>query len=180
MLRASTGCPTSERAPTSPRTCSGIAPRWRTTRQDSTASQAIGNAVCENFDQSGEWGWARGRFGQLTRSVVAGPQYLVDIVELNGPTDHTLELPWHLAGEVEITPSGTWVPAELTDEFAHDVERFVPAEETGRVLRSRSGAATLNIHLPPVGELLRAVAPGAPGTSASVPFYIVRAEGKNP
>jgi hypothetical protein len=142
-------------------------------------SQPMGNAVCENFDQTGEWGWARARFGQMTRSVVAGPQYLVDIVELNGPTDHTLELPWHLTGEVVITPSGTWIPAELADEFARDVERFVPSEEIPCVLRSRSGAATLNIHLPAAGELLRAVAPGAPGTSAAVPFYIVRAEGKN-
>src|SRR5215218_8493500 len=142
-------------------------------------SQPMGNAVCENFDQNGEWCWARGRFGQLRRSVVAGPQYLVDIVELNGPSDHMLELPWHLTGQVEITPSGTWVADELTDEFAREVERFVPSEDTLRVLRSRSGNATLNIHLPVAGELLRAVAPGAPGTSPAVPFYIVRAGGKN-
>jgi hypothetical protein len=70
-------------------------------------SQPMGDAVCENFDGGGEWGWARARFAQMTRTIVAGQQYLVDIVELNGPADHTLELPWHVSGEVDIEPSGT-------------------------------------------------------------------------
>jgi hypothetical protein len=37
----------------------------------------------------------------------------------------------------------------------------------------------MDIHLPLTGELLRAVAPGAPGTSPALPFYIVRSTGKN-
>ncbi len=47
-------------------------------------SQPREDATCENFDRSGDWAWARGRFGPLTRTVVAGPRYLLDVVELAG------------------------------------------------------------------------------------------------
>src|SRR2546427_958333 len=36
------------------------------------ASQLPGDAACEAFDEPGEWGWVRGRFGDITRTVVAG------------------------------------------------------------------------------------------------------------
>ena len=55
------------------------------------------------------WSWARGRFGDLTRTLVAG-SYLLDVVELNGAEEHTLELPWHPDGHVEVVTPGGWVP----------------------------------------------------------------------
>jgi len=38
---------------------------------------APGDAVCETFDTSGEVAWVRGRQGELTRTVVSGPGYLL-------------------------------------------------------------------------------------------------------
>jgi hypothetical protein len=143
-------------------------------------SQPVGDAVCEYFEHSGAWAWARGRYGDLTRSLIAGPSYLLDVVELAGAEDHLLELPLHLSGTVDARPSGTWVPAELEDEFVQQVERFVPASNDPLILRSRGrGGATLNLHLAFDGELLRAVAPGAPGTAEPVPFYLVRTRGRS-
>jgi hypothetical protein len=143
-------------------------------------SQPVGDAVCDNFDQSGAWAWARGRYGNLTRSLIAGPSYLLDVVELVGAEDHLLELPLHLSGTVDVSPSGTWTPAVLENEFVQRVERFVPASDSPLVLRSCGrGGATLNVHLAFDGELLRAIAPGAPGTIHPVPFYLVRAQGRN-
>jgi heparinase II/III-like protein len=143
-------------------------------------SQPMGDAVCDNFEQSGAWAWARGRYGDLTRSLVAGPDYLLDVVELSAAEDHLLELPLHLSGTVEVMPSGTWVPAELASEFVRQVERFVPATSEALVLRARgSGGATLTLGLVSDGELLRALAPGAPGTAGPVPFYLIRVQGRN-
>src|SRR6266446_10919719 len=57
------------------------------------ASQSPGGAVCETFDISGEWAWVRGRYGEIARTVVSGPGYLLDVVELASRAEHTLELP---------------------------------------------------------------------------------------
>ena len=142
-------------------------------------SQVPGDALCENFDRKGAWGWARGRFGELTRTLVAGPSYLLDVVELSGTDDHTLELPWHLTGSVSVEPAGRWEPADFTDEFARQAERLVAPPGASRRLRSQGANARLSLFLPPEGDLLRAVAPGAPGTTEPAAFYIIRARGKN-
>ena len=142
-------------------------------------SQSPGDAVCDNFDQRGEWAWVRARYGDLGRILVSGPEYLLDVVELAGGEDRVLELPWHLSGRVEVQPPGNWVPAELSDEFVRQVERFVPASGAPVVLRSCGQKATLSVHLGSEAELLRAVAPGAPGTAERVPFFLLRAKGRN-
>ncbi|HEV8176595.1 MAG TPA: hypothetical protein VGP44_02790, partial [Gemmatimonadales bacterium] len=102
-------------------------------------------------------------------------------VELASGEDHLLELPWHLTGTVELEPPGNWVPAELRDEFVRSVERFVPASSAPVVLRARApdGDATMSIHQASEAELLRAVAPGAPGTTELVPFFLLRVRGRN-
>ena len=51
---------------------------------------------CEAFDVREGWSWARGRFGELSRTLVAGT-YLLDVVELDARGGSHLELPWHLA-----------------------------------------------------------------------------------
>ena len=142
-------------------------------------SQSPGDAVCDNFEQRGEWAWVRARYGELVRILVSGPGYLLDVVELASSEEHVLELPWHLSGVVEAGPAGNWVPGELRDEFVRDVQRFVPASGAPLVLRSRGRNATLSIHLASDAELLRAVAPGAPGTAEPVPFFLLRAKGRN-
>lgn len=142
-------------------------------------SQSPGDAVCENFDRRGEWAWARARYGDLVRTLISGPAYLLDVVELAAAEEHVLELPWHLSGQVEMEPAGNWVPAELDDEFVRQVERFVPASGAPVVLRSRGRNATLSLRLASDAELLRAMAPGAPGTAEPVPFFVQRAKGRN-
>jgi heparinase II/III-like protein len=142
-------------------------------------SQSPGDAVCDNFEQRGGWAWVRARYGDLVRILVSGPAYLLDVVELAAGDDHVLELPWHLSGSVEAEPAGNWVPAELRDEFVRQVERFVPASSKPVVLRSCGKTARLSVHLAGEAELLRAMAPGAPGTPEAVPFYLQRAKGRN-
>lgn len=143
-------------------------------------SQPVEDAVCENFEQSGAWVWARGRFGACTRSVIAGPDYVLDVLELSASEDHVLELPLHLAGRVEAQPQGAWEPAELSDEFVQGVERFRSGSEGALVLQScgREGAL-IGVHLLFTGELLRAQAPGSPADRALVPFYLMRGRGRN-
>jgi hypothetical protein len=142
-------------------------------------SQPPGDASCDNFEERGDWAWARAHYGDLVRTLVSGPAYLLDVVELVSGDDHVLELPWHLSGAVEVTPAGNWVPAELRDEFVSAVERFVPASGAAFILRSRGATATMSIHLASEAELLRAIGPGAPGSASQVLFYLLRARGRN-
>ncbi|MBI1967083.1 MAG: heparinase II/III family protein [Gemmatimonadetes bacterium] len=149
-------------------------------------SQPSGDGVCEAFDVQGGWGWVRGRFGDVRRTVVSGPSYVVDLVELTGREDRLLELPWHVTGDADVRNRGRWTAADLQDEFA-DAEQFVP-EAPGPVrLESSAHGARLTAHFIFEGELLRAAGPGRPGHSAEVPggrgkretFYVVRARGRN-
>jgi heparinase II/III-like protein len=143
-------------------------------------SQSMGDALCDNFEVNGDWSWARGRYGELTRTLIAGPTYLLDVLELSGSDDHLLELPLHLSGRIEVKPAGNWVAAELLDEFVSQVERFVPASAQPVVLRScGSGGATLSAHLGFEGELIRALGPGLPGTADPIQFYLVRTRGRS-
>ncbi len=142
-------------------------------------SQRLGDAVCDNFDQQGEWGWARGRFGDLTRTLVSGPNYLLDLLDLSSASDQLLELPLHLSGRSEVTMPGHWVPAELSDEFVADAQRFIP-NSPGLLRLSSSGKAGARISalidLP--GDLIRATGPGLPGTGETTPFYLLRSTGR--
>src|SRR5256714_11192173 len=83
-------------------------------------SQQPENAGCEAFDAPGEWAWARGRFGEITRTIVSGPTYLLDVVELTSRTEHVLELPWHFHGTGDVGRGGgggAWKTGDLVDEF---------------------------------------------------------------
>jgi len=141
-------------------------------------SQPPGNAVCEYFDIKGSWGWVRARFGPVGRTLVAGPRYLLDIVELSSDTDRRLDLPWHVAGQLEIGAAGAWRPAELPSEFAIDgealaLERQVPLTvtaraEAGEMMTLVSQGAT---------RIVRAVAPGPPGAGPA-PFIVIGADGR--
>ncbi len=144
-------------------------------------SQPVGDAACDAFDTQGEWGWAQGSFGHLTRTLVAGPRYLLDVVDLSAADEHLLELPWHLDGRVEILSVGSWTNGVLEDEFVSDAQRFVPAAEGTLLLRvqAHDGAPALHLHLLFHGELMRAQAPGRPGSPERATFYLVRARGRN-
>ncbi len=141
------------------------------------ASQPPGDAVCEAFDAPGEWAWVRGRFGEITRTIVAGPAYLLDVVELASRTEHVLELPWHFKGTGDVA-RGTWTSGELADEFVSRVEKLVPDGAVPVVLELAAGPRTLRAFLSFDGELVRADAPGRPGDERET-CYIVRATGRS-
>jgi hypothetical protein len=143
-------------------------------------SQAPGRATCERFQESEGWSWALGRFRDLTRTVVAGPGYVVDVVELTGREDRLLELPWHFAGEVELTSGGSWTAGALEDEFVSEVEQLTPARPGPIILRVRAGQSQLVAHLVVPGELLRIRGPGLPRrTGERDTFFVARARGRN-
>ncbi len=130
-------------------------------------SQDMDDARCVAFDESGDWSWVVGQFGAFKRTVIAGPDWILDIVE----GEAGFELPWHLGGEVGVETSGTWAPADWTREFVTGAEQFTAAGDV--VLAARSGQAAIRLHLVG-GTVVRAIAPGRPG-SPSRPFYLVRA-----
>ena len=142
------------------------------------SSQPPGDAQCVAFGHSGEWAWARGSYEPLTRTVVAGPRYVLDILEMSAPDEHLVELPWHPSAPGEVLTAGRWEPGTGADEFVRAVERFVP-EAAGAVLLRAGGpeGATLSLHLDGAAELLRAVGPGLPGTGADATFYVQRVRG---
>ncbi len=138
------------------------------------ASQAPGDARCAAFGEEGDWAWTRGTFGPLTRTLVTGPEYLLDVVEFGGEESHLVELAWHPAGQVAAETSGEWSTATLDDEFVSDVTRVACSAEKPVVLRARADqGAELSVHLLFEGELLRATAPGIPGAGPA-PFFLVR------
>ena len=142
-------------------------------------SQPPGDAVCECFDEQEGWGWVRGRYGNLSRVVVVGPEYVVDVLELTGRDEHVVELPWHLAGRGDVDTKGRWVTGELADEFVTRVELFVRDQGgTGPIVIAHvASSARLTAHTVFDGELLRAEGPGLPGRGARAPFYVLRAGG---
>src|SRR5688500_7674503 len=100
------------------------------------SSQPPGHARCVAFAEEGEWGWARGSYGSPTRTMVAGPAYLLDVDEFGADDPHLVELAWHPAGTVDVEPAGNWAGAELNDEFVSGVERFAPSSEGPIVVRA--------------------------------------------
>jgi hypothetical protein len=145
-------------------------------------SQPFGNASCETFDDRGEWVWARGRYGEIARTVLSGPEYLIDVIDLTSREEHVIEVPWHLRG-AEVETAGSWSGDVLADEFVAAVERFVPAQPGNVILQARADGAQLRAHFATAGELLRAEGPGRPrrpgeaGDGSRERFYLVRARG---
>ena len=143
------------------------------------ASGLPGDAVCEMFEAQDDWAWVRGRFEGLTRTVVSGPAYVVDVVELTGRDEHAVELPWHFLGRQDIRTPGRWVDATLEDPFVTRVERFVHETDGPIVVELTADGRQVSAHLLFDGELLRAEGPGLPGTGKRASFYVARSRGRN-
>jgi hypothetical protein len=141
------------------------------------ASQSLTDARVEGFDDRDGWGWARARFGPLTRSVVVGASYLLDVVELAGSDERMLEVPWHFQGRGEI-PGVSWQEGTLSDgEFVTRVERLAPAATAPVVTELAADGRRLTAHFASPAELLRAEAPGPPGGRHT--FYVQRIQARN-
>jgi hypothetical protein len=139
--------------------------------------QPPGDAQGEAFDEQAGWGWIRGRLGALSRTVVSGEHYLLDILELTGRDESTLELPWHFAGRGDVR-GGRWEDGELADEFVSHVLRLKPEQAGPIVLELTSDGRPLTAHFVFPGDLLRAEGPGRPNGPRE-PFYLQRARGRN-
>jgi hypothetical protein len=141
-------------------------------------SQAFVDATAEGFDAGPEWSWARARFGPLSRSIVAGQHYVLDVLELAGREERLLELPWHFAGRGEVR-GGRWEEAQLDDEYTSRVERFVPDTAAPTVLQLSADGRSLTVHFVSAGELWRAEGPGRPDRNGRETFYLQRARARN-
>src|SRR4029453_7715300 len=69
-------------------------------------SQAAGDAACEYFDDVAGWSWTQGSYGPLRRTIVSGPQYLLDIVDLTGEEEGRRGVPGDFAGGGVIVRAG--------------------------------------------------------------------------
>jgi hypothetical protein len=88
------------------------------------AGQLGGRAWCSAFDERGEWAWCRGvAEGMLgpettvTRTIVTGPDCVVDVVDVSAPEDCTVDLPLHVLGEAAIDAVTV---RDAPDEFRPD------------------------------------------------------------
>ncbi len=140
--------------------------------------QPGGEATCEMFDAGATWGWVRGRFESFERTLVQGPDYVLDVVTFSDAISGQLDLPWHFSGTIDVRSEGRWesAPGLLSGEFVRDVEQFVTENPGTLVVRAQNGDKTCQAHLAFDGILLRALAQGAPG-SAEAMFVVSRGTG---
>ncbi|HSR14173.1 MAG TPA: heparinase II/III family protein [Gemmatimonadales bacterium] len=142
-------------------------------------SPGLEDVHCEAFDARGDWAWARGRAGEVRRTLVAGPDHLLDLVELNAATEVELLLPWHLQGEWAVVSPGRWEPAELNLSWISKPERFVPEQGSAVRIEARApDGPLLRLLLTGPAELLRAVGPGLPPRPGEQPFLLQRVRGR--
>jgi hypothetical protein len=143
-------------------------------------SPGLDDVRCEAFDAGAEWSWVRGRAGEVSRTLLTGPDQVVDVVELALKEEAELLLPWHVQGEIIIVSPGQWEPVDPPGEWTSRAERLVP-EHPGpvRVEVRAPGGAVLRLTLTGAAELLRAVGPGLPGGQDDQPFLIQRVRGRS-
>ena len=139
-------------------------------------SQPGGDATCTAFQAGDDWSWMRGTWGPVTRTVVAGPEYVLDVVELNAAAERLLELPWHLDGATVLSP-GAWEPDSVGSGHVTDVERFVPASADAIAVRAEHASGTLTVHFDQGASLLRGQCPPAPTGRARRTFLMQRLRG---
>ena len=122
-------------------------------------------AQCLAYDAQGKWNWTLARWDHLRRTTILGPRWLLDITECADEHPHTLELPWHFAGDISVETAGAWTPAELASEFVTQVEQFASATGDPVIAHASSGEKRLRAFFLGDGETLRATAPGLPGSA---------------
>ena len=148
-------------------------------------SQASGIAsACSAFAVEGDWGWLRGSWGAVTRTVVAGPDQLLDLVDSAADDEHLVELPWHLNGSIEVLTPGNWVPGELDHPGTGGHRRFQPESRDARQVSVRvvAGERILHVVFGLTGELWSVTGPGLPAADLageSVEFLLLRGSGRH-
>jgi hypothetical protein len=127
------------------------------------SSQLAADGICVAFDDQGAWGWVCAQLPDTTayagaalqRTVVVGPGYVVDVVQLmSSAAERTLLLPWHGLGAAE------------ADEFG---VTFTRPEGRLRILLSARQPFKVEMHR----------APGPPGNDpAELLFPLVASDGE--
>ncbi len=124
-------------------------------------SQHGGDAHCDAFDAGPTWSWVRAVWDDVTRTLVLGPSYLLDVVQLSAAHDRTMELPWHVAGSLQ---TGVVEPSDRTfSEFAHDVRKIALDDAGGWTVTATEKGQQLALSFAGGGELFLADGPGLPG-----------------
>ena len=141
-------------------------------------SQPPGDARCEAFDVDGEWGWVRGAYRDLHRTVVAGPHSVVDVVESVGEDEHQLEIPWHFYGHIEIVSPGEWTAGHLDHPRTRNHRRFEPSEEGPIAARVVHEEAVLSVQFHTPGTVWMVEGPG-PAETGPRDFLLVRCAGRH-
>lgn len=139
----------------------------RLDRQSQSERDARGVA----FEERGEWGWMVGEWEGIRRTVIAGPRWILDILDV--PAGPEVELPWHLDGEVVMETAGTWSPTEVVGEQVTGGQIFAPADGADPVLRATRDGRSVRLLLVG-GTVVRAEGPGRPGQPRRS-FHLVRA-----
>ena len=135
-------------------------------------------AQCLAYEAQREWGWTLARWDHVRRTTILGPTWLLDVTECADEQPHTLEVPWHLAGDISVESPGAWAAAELAGAFLTQVERFAPATGAPVIARATSGEKSLRVYFVGDGDTLRATATGLPGSTRPAEFLLRRARGK--
>ena len=150
------------------------------------ADQVARDAWCSCFAQEGSWSWvraeARDLFGPRTlaiRTLVAGPDWVLDVLDVEAPARLTVDLPIHPLGAMVL-------PAEVERRNAAPLPQVTRiAELAGPIgrLAARTPLRELSMAVAPRrGEqILAAMAPGPPDLTFAdgrpMEFLIRRAAG---
>ncbi len=140
--------------------------------------QLARNGHCTAFEAAGQWTWCQavanglvGPASTITRSVITGPDYVLDVVQVNAPAGVAVDLPLHPLGDIAFDGTVTGTNVSLDSEldagiargydFAAPATRYAGAVGPVRVTR---GGSTLVVHLCPRAgeEIFRTSALGPP------------------
>ena len=141
------------------------------------------------WEERGGAGWIRASVDDIApgvtaeRTIVAMPDYLIDVLSWSADREVLVDLPIHLDGEMLGVTH--WREEPLTGgdgledgfDFLTDCERADRGTNGSVCLRAREGEARIEAHLHASGaEWWRACAPGPPG-SGDRRFFLVRRRG---
>ena len=152
-------------------------------------SQQRVHGTLRAWEERGGAGWARALVEDIApgviaeRTIVALPDYMLDVLEWRSERDVMFDLPVHLDGEMLGVTH--WRDGPLTGgtgledgfDFLSDCERAERGTNGIVCLRAQDGEQRLEAHLhAPGAEWWRASAPGAPG-AGDRRFFLVRRRG---
>jgi hypothetical protein len=158
------------------------------------AGQLPAPAWCDAFAGGDGWHWCRahaqglaGDGTAVSRSVLVGPAWVLDVVAVSAPADVVVDLPIHPLGltapEVGFPAEAVRPTAAAGHETGYDfLDGLAPGKAPYAAMRAGNGGEAVVLLAPRRGEtVLVATAPGPPGADfadgAPLPFLIRRAAG---